>query len=155
MRVRYCSTIARDVTRRCAMAVCSSGIVASTTVSGLLPPAGSPLGLARPATATTAARRATRTRTTAGRRMVAPILGLHHAPRLIDDQLRVHGGDVVGHGGSVGPAHLQAVDPGGRTQPEMHPQVGLRQLAPAARHLAPLPEPVRGAEDHGADRVTR
>src|SRR6266446_5730758 len=113
MRMRYCSTIARDVTRRCSMAVCSSEIVASTTVNGLLPPAGSPVGLAWPATGATAAMRATGTRTTAGQSMVAPILGLHHAPRLIDDQLRVHGGDVVDHGGPVGPAHLQAVHPGG------------------------------------------
>src|SRR6266581_4929994 len=155
MRMRYCSTIARDVTRRCSMAARSSGIVASTTVNGVLPGSGSPLCLAWAETGATAARRATGTRTTVGRDMVAPILRLHQAPRLVDDQLRVDAVYVVGHRGTVRPANLEAVHPGGRTQPEVHPEVGLRQLAPAARHLAPLPEPVRGAEHHRADRVTR
>src|SRR5260221_3950212 len=76
MRVRYCSTIAREVTRRCSMAVCSSEIVASTTVNGLFPPSGSPLGLPWPATGATAARRARGTRTPARQSMVAPILKL-------------------------------------------------------------------------------
>src|SRR5258706_9152467 len=76
MRVRYCSTIAREVTRRCSMAVCSSGIVASTTVNGLFPPSGSPLGLPWPATVGAPARRATGPRRTAGRTMVPPILRL-------------------------------------------------------------------------------
>src|SRR5260370_29057578 len=88
MRVRYCSTIARDVTRRCSMAVCSSAIVASTTLNGLCALSRSPLGLAWPATVV---RRATgRTRATAGHSMVAPILGFSS----LRDRQHLVGGDV-------------------------------------------------------------
>src|SRR5712691_877471 len=130
MRVRYCSTIARDVTRRCSMAVCSSEIVASTTVNGLRPPSGSPVGLAWPATGATATRRATGTRTTAGHSMVAPILGLP-ALRLRDRQHLV-GGDVVEPlDDPARPADLDRASASLGPQPEVDAPVAGREVAAA------------------------
>src|SRR5262249_57879997 len=76
-------------------------------------------------------------------------------PRLVDDDLAVHRADVVGCRRPVGPAHLEPLHAGRRAEAEVHAQVRLRELAPPARDLAPLPEAARGAEDHRADRGPR